>query len=148
MHRDREAILNCVDIELACRRLISAFAYHVDHRHPEDAARLFAEDASFERKGEVLHGREAILQAQRDRPAGLVTRHVCAEPHIEVLDAGNARAVTYFQIYRGVAEPGATGVLPLHGPEVVGQFEDSFRLTPEGWRIHSRRARAVFRQSA
>lgn len=130
----------------ACQCLIAAFAHYVDSRQPERAAQLFTEDATFERKGEVLRGQSEILAAQRARPSGGVVRHVCAAPHLEMVDASHMRGVTYFQIYRGSGD--GQSVLPMTEPEVLGQFEDEFVLTPQGWRIRSRRARGVFRKVA
>lgn len=130
----------------ACQRLVSAFAHHVDHREAEKVVQLFTADGTFERRGEVLRGQQEIRAAQGKRPAGVVVRHVCAPSHLEVIDAGRVRGVTYFQIFRATGS--ADQVLPLPQPEVLGQFEDEFVMTPEGWRIQARRALGIFRHGA
>lgn len=138
------------EIVAACERLALDFAWHVDHRNAEDVAALFAPDAAFERKGEVLDGRDAIHAAQLKRPAGLVTRHVCANLRIDVLDAEHARGTHYFLLYRhdhaaAGTEPGKPA--PLGPPETVGEYHDDYRLTAEGWKIARRAAKAAFRRT-
>lgn len=130
----------------ACQRLVSAFAHHVDHRDAEKVVQLFAEDGTFERRGEILRGQAEIRASQAKRPPGVVVRHVCAPSHLELIDAEHARGVTYFQIFR--ANGSSNEVLPMPHPEVLGQFEDEFVLTPAGWRIQARRARGIFRHGA
>lgn len=131
-----------------CQALVTAFAHHVDHFDAEKVVGLFTPDATFERKGEVLRGQAEIRAAQARRPAGAVVRHVCAPSHIEVIDDRRARGTTYFQIYRGArTEATPTGPLPMPEPDVLGQFEDEFVLTSEGWRISARRARGIFRRA-
>lgn len=133
------------DIALACQRLIAAFAYHVDHRGADGAANVFAQDGTFERRGDVLQGREAIRASIQKRPAHVLTRHLCSPPHVEVIDAHNARAVTPFTLYRGEQQADAPNPIPVVPvPELVGEYEDSFQLTPEGWRIKARRAIVIF----
>lgn len=134
-----------LEIALACQRLIAAFAFHVDHQHADGAADLFAPDATFERRGELLVGQDAIRAAMRKRPASLMTCHLCGLPHVEVIDAHNARAVTPFTVYRRERVAGATSPVPMvSAPELIGEYEDSFQRTPQGWRIRTRRATARF----
>lgn len=132
-----------------CQGLVTAFAYYVDSFQGDKVVELFTPDGTFERKGEVLRGHNEIRAAQQRRTRETVVRHVCAPSHIEVIGAQRARGTTYFQIFRGSHPEGApTGVLPMPEPEVLGQFEDEFLLTPDGWKIQARRARGVFRRGA
>lgn len=137
-------------IVAACERLALDFAWHVDHRNAEQVAALFAADAGFERKGEVLQGREAILAAQRKRPAGVVTRHVCANLAVEAIDAEHARGVMYFLLYKhdhAAAGTDAGKPAPLGPPETLGEYHDEYLRTAEGWRIARRVAKGVFRRA-
>ncbi|MFM9982911.1 MAG: nuclear transport factor 2 family protein [Burkholderiales bacterium] len=136
-------------IVAACERLALDFAWHVDHRNAEDVVALFAPEASFERKGEVLKGRAEIRAAQLKRPAGLVTRHVCANLRIDVLDADHARGTHYFLLYRhdhAAAGSDAEKPAPLGQPETLGEYHDEFVRTAEGWKIARRVAKAAFRR--
>ena len=141
--------MNQTSVIAECQALVSAFAYHVDHFEGEKVVNLFTKDGIFERKGEVLKGQEEIRAAQGKRVKDVVVRHVCAPTHIELLDAEHARGNTYFQIFRAIRpEGGQPSVLPMPEAEVLGQFEDQFVLTSEGWRISARRARGIFRRGA
>ena len=138
------------EIVTACERLALDFAWHVDHRNIEEVVGLFTADASFERKGEVLKGRSEIHAAQMKRPAGLVTRHVCANLRIDVVDPTHARGTHYFLLYRhdhAAAGTVASAPAPLAQPETLGEYSDEYLLTTDGWRISRRVAKAAFRRA-
>lgn len=137
-----------VSIERECSRLALAFGLHVDMGEPERCAALFAETGTFERAGTVLRGRAAIVQALRGRAPGLRTRHHCLAPFIEVLDCENARGITYYTTYRHEAPDAIEGAAPLTGPDVIGEFHDTFVMTKDGWRIASRRSVPAFKRAA
>ncbi|WP_178133403.1 nuclear transport factor 2 family protein [Vineibacter terrae] len=137
-------------IILQCQRLAIDFARYVDQRNIEAAVGLFTEDAVFERKGEVLQGRDAIRAAQLRRPATLVTRHLCANIAVDVIDADHATGSVSFILFRhDHAEAGtdAARPAPLGLPETVGEYVDTYCRTPGGWRIARRVARAAFRRA-
>ncbi len=132
----------------ACQRLVTAFAVFVDSGQGERVVQLFTPDATFERRGERLEGHEQIRAAQTKRSPSNVTRHLCAPSHIELQGPDRATGITYFQLYRHVWPDGeAVGVGPLNPPEVIGQYHDEFRKTADGWRIHARVAKGVFRRA-
>ena len=109
------------------------FAYLVDHRRYEEVIGLFAPDGVFERPGLTADGPQAIREFLLSRPEGVKTRHVCAPPFFDHVDAGCARSITYVTIFHG---PGADDeAISVAGPAGVVEFHDSFRLTPDGWRI-------------
>ena len=61
-------------------------------------------------------------------------------------DSDTASAVTYLQLYRHDGEPGRR-ISPMAGlPEFVGEYHDTFRRTPDGWRFQTRRFVVVFAQ--
>lgn len=138
------------EIVAACERLALDFAWHVDHRNVDSVVALFAPDAAFERKGEILKGRAEIHAAQLKRPADLVTRHVCSNLRIDVLDADQATGSHYFLLYRhdhAAAGSDATKPAPLGQPETLGEYHDEFVRTEEGWKIARRVAKAAFRRA-
>jgi SnoaL-like domain len=129
-------ITDTLTIERACERLVLDFAYYSDHQQYESLAQLFAPDGVMHRpSGDPLTGHDAILQAYRARPAGRMTRHVCSNIRITVESADRARGMTYAVVYS------ATGLEKVE--ERIGEFEDDFVKTPEGWRFAVRRARFV-----
>lgn len=132
----------------ACQRLVTAFARFVDSGQGERVVQLFTPDATFERRGERLQGHAQIRAAQARRSPQVVTRHCCAPSHIELAGPGHATGVTCFQLYRHTWPDGEpVGVGPLNPPEVIGEYHDEFRRTADGWRIHARVARGIFRRA-
>jgi uncharacterized protein (TIGR02246 family) len=135
-----------IAIERACERLVLDFAHFSDHHNPDALVSLFTPDGRMERpSGDVLVGREAILKSYRARPAGRVTRHVCTNIRITVESADRALGLTYAIVYAANANKPPDGHfgIPAEPRQLVGEFEDEFLRTEEGWRIASRRARFV-----
>jgi ketosteroid isomerase-like protein len=122
--------------ERACERLVVDFAFFSDRQDYESLVELFAADGVMQRpNGDRLVGRDAILKAYQARPAGRMTRHVCTNIRISIESQDRARGFTYAVLYSGAAtEPTKSQ---------VGEFEDDFVRTPDGWRFQERRARFV-----
>ena len=128
--------METLTIERTCERLVLDFAYYSDHREYESLAELFASDGVMHRpNGDPLTGSDAILQAYRSRPAGRVTRHVCSNIRITVQSPDRARGITYAVVYSASGSEKAE--------ERIGEFEDEFVRTSEGWRFAVRRARFI-----
>lgn len=122
-------------IEQACVRLIVEYTHLVDHGEAARIADLFTDDGTCM----SAHGRPAIrkfLQARQDN-AGRMSRHVCTNTHVDVMDETSARGVTYLTLYRHDGEPGPR-VAPLLGPTLLGEYRDSFELASDGWRFKRR----------
>ncbi len=138
--------MDTLAIERACERLVLDSVYFTDSQNYVAFIRLFAANGTIRRpSGEPLAGREAILNSYLSRPAGRMTRHICTNIRITVESADHARGLSYAVVYSAnVDDPveGHFGVKadPRH---MVGEFEDEFVVTPEGWRFASRRARFV-----
>lgn len=141
MTEDQEAA-----IERACAKLAIAFTNHVDNRRPDEAAEVFAVDGEFERRGETLAGREVIRATLKARPATMLSRHLCANLAIDVVDENNARGVVSFAVYLHNFAEGEQGPAPLRDAEVVGEYHDVYVRTPEGWRIKRRNTTVAFRR--
>jgi uncharacterized protein (TIGR02246 family) len=135
-----------VSIERACERLVLDFAYFSDHQDYERLAALFTPDGTMTRPtGDALAGRDAILKSYQSRPVGRLTRHVCTNIRITVDSPDRASGLTYAVVYSANASrpPEAHFGIQADPRQLVGQFEDEFARTDEGWRIASRRARFV-----
>ncbi len=129
------------EIEARCTRLCTDFAWFVDHRDYAAVVDLFAEQGTFERGGEVLRGRDAILRAMHARPVEIDTRHVCTNIRIDTVSPQEATGVAYLLLFRG---PAAQPAGAASQPALVAEFHDRYRATPQGWKIVSRIAKAVF----
>jgi len=135
-----------ISIERACERLVLDFAYYSDRQEYEALAALFTRDGTMVRPtGDSLAGRDAILKAYQSRGAGRITRHVCTNIRIVVDSVDRARGLTYAVVYAANANqpPEAHFGIRMEPRQLVGEFEDEFVRTDEGWRIASRRARFV-----
>ena len=135
-----------MSIERSCERLVLDFAHFSDSRDYEALAKLFVEDAVLTRpSGDPLTGRAAILESYRSKPAGRITRHVCTNVRITVDSESSAKGLTYavvFSANAGETPEGHFGV-KADTRQLIGEFEDEFVLTGEGWKFKSRRARFV-----
>src|SRR5262249_5934164 len=109
-------------------------------------AALFTSDGTMVRPtGDALVGRDAILMSYQSRPAGRITRHVCTNIRITVDSHDRAHGLTYAVVYSANANrpPEAHFGIQADPRQLIGEFEDEFVLSEDGWRIASRRARFV-----
>ncbi len=133
-------------IERACTRLVLDAVAANDGGDFEAFAALFTPDGILRRpSGEPLHGREAIAASYGTRPASRITRHVVSNVRIDVESSAAARGLSYVVLYAadGDAAPDRHFGVPADPRTLVGEFEDRFVLTGEGWRIAERDARFV-----
>ncbi|MEM6627779.1 MAG: nuclear transport factor 2 family protein [Pseudomonadota bacterium] len=133
-------------IQNACIELSTKFAFHVDHGDAEAVAALFAQDGVFSREGALLEGAEGVLNALKRRPPTRVTRHVCTNILVDVVDENTATGNTYFLLYEGEDPDQSGAALPLTTPVTVGEYQDQFVRTEQGWKIARRDALGVFRR--
>jgi hypothetical protein len=136
--------LEILTIERACERLVLDFVDRSDRRDHEGLAALFTPDACLVRpNGESLTGRAAIFESYKSRPAGRITRHICTNIRITVLSAERARGMSYAVVYSANESEPPIGHFGLKADarQLVGEFEDEFVRTPDGWRFSNRRCR-------
>jgi hypothetical protein len=125
------------ECEAACTRLCIDFAHFVDTREYDSLAGLFTEEGTFERRGEVLRGRQSILGGMQARPADVITRHVCTNIRIQPQADGSARGNCYLLLFH------ATSGEPSAAP-TVAEYSDVYVLEAGSWRIQSRVAALAF----
>ncbi|GAA4025124.1 nuclear transport factor 2 family protein [Streptomyces plumbiresistens] len=130
------------EVEAACRRLVVAFAHHLDHREFDRVAALFTEDGVWDRHGERLVGPSRILALLDQRPASQLERHVMTTIHVTQQSPHECAATSYAMIFRAEATPGHPATVA--GPVAVGEFHDRFRLTDSGWRLSFKTSEPVF----
>lgn len=132
-------------IEQECRNLITALVHHYDHGEADRAAALFVPDGLWVKAGVPYQGRAAIVASFAKQPTTLVLRHFTSNVLVDVHDGENASAVTYYLAFvgdRGQSAPDAE--IPIELPRSLGEWNDTFVLTSEGWRIARREGRRVF----
>lgn len=138
-----EALRTQARVRAACRDTVERAARLADHPDPAGLAQLFTEDAELQRpQGEWLQGRQAIQAAYAARPAHRLTRHLVAGCVVDLLDDHHAHALSTVLLCTGSLDDavGPQG-RPLHGPVIVGEFDDLLQAGADGvWRIARRRA--------
>jgi hypothetical protein len=129
----------------SCQALAIAFVNGLDKRRYDETAALFTDDGVFDRWGQIIAGRNALRQWMDTRPVDIVTRHVCTNFEARRVGEDSAQGSILFTFYRAQAglDPGP---LPLIGPEMIGEYVDQFRRTPDGWRIARRQVVIEFQR--
>ncbi len=138
--------LEILEIERECERLVLDFVYYSDRQDYEALARLFAPDGVMSRpSGDPLVGRDAILKSYQSRPAGRMTRHISTNIRIHVESRSRATGISYAVVFSANAGAPPTDHFGIQADprQLIGEFEDEFVLTDDGWRIAARRARFV-----
>lgn len=137
-----------VVIERACERLIYEFAEAIDLRNDSHLASLFTEDATYARPTDpntIITGRDVIVRTFEARPGGRVTRHLCTNVRVTVDSATRAHSISRVVLIAGPSEPAAHPQFGYKADarQLVGEFDDEFVKTAEGWRFSSRRGRVI-----
>jgi ketosteroid isomerase-like protein len=136
-------------IERACERLVQAYCHLTDHGRAAEVAELFTEDGVWVSAENTMSGRAGIQRGflRRQENAARMSRHVCSNLLIEVMDSDTAKGVVYLTLYRHDGEPGRL-LSPLEGPIMVGEYSDTFVRTADGWRFKRRDVTICFSREA
>jgi len=134
-------------IERECQRVLMRSVNVFDQGDYRGFAELFAPDGVFVRANqpdEPLVGREAILNALLARPAGRLSRHLCTNIEIDVIDENRAVGRCYLLLYTAnAADPAPAGGRQADPVQRLGEYRDEYVRTDEGWRIARREGKAV-----
>jgi len=109
----------------------------IDSQNYEGVVELFSDDAISEVGGIRLEGKDAIRTRLMKRRNDLVSRHVLTNILINVESADAASGITYLTLFRTYDETRE----PIQGavqPAMVGQYNDKFVRTSQGWKIAER----------
>jgi hypothetical protein len=118
-------------IILSCTRLAHQFCVFADRPDAGLSAELFAEDGVFERGEARAEGRAAIREMFLARPPQMLTRHAITTSVIDVVGPDRATGRHYCLVH--VSGPDIKRTAPI-----FRDYQDSYRLTSEGWKIASR----------
>src|SRR5262249_44389549 len=132
-------------IERACERLVTEYCHFVDHGEAAKIADQFTDDGVWASGAVMRNGRAEIAAAfakRQDNPAR-ISRHVCCNLLVNVIDEDNATGVVYLTLYRQDGEVGRRSA-PSDVPDIVGEYRDVFVRTRGGWRFKRRDLVASF----
>lgn len=134
-------------IEWECRQLALRFTAHCDRQEWRAACGMLTEDAVFARPTDPdkpLVGREAILAAFEARPAVRITRHICTNLIVTARSDTEATGHLYALLYTGDSRNDDGDVTIADERQLVGEFQDEYVRTEDGWRIAKRVGKIVF----
>ena len=91
-----------ISIERECERLVTAYCHLVDHGEAAKIADLFTEDGVWTSPEFTANNREEVRAAmtQRQENANRMSRHVCNNFQLDVIDDDHAEGVVYLTLYR------------------------------------------------
>ncbi len=140
--------LKVLDIELACTRLVNEFAVFNDSNRFQELADLFTEDARYARPiapDAFIVGKADILASFEARPRDRVGRHLITNVIITVESETRASGFCYVTLYSGSTGHKAEKFgLQAQASQFVGEYRDSFVLTPAGWKFAERKGCIIF----
>lgn len=126
-------------IERDCERLVTAYCQFVDHGQADRVPDLFAENGTWCGPGAKMTGQKELRDgfASRQADAMVMSRHICNNLLVEVIDEDHATGCAYLTLYRHEGKP-SRRVSPLDGPLLVGEYRDRFVRTDTGWKFETR----------
>ena len=132
-------------IERECERLVMAYCHYIDGGRAKDVADLFSDDGIWVSVDREVIGRDAIAKVFLDRQnqSGRVSRHICTNLLIDVIDQNKATGVVYVTLFRHDGPPDRKSS-PSGVPTVIGEYRDSFVRTKDGWRFQARMVKIDF----
>jgi hypothetical protein len=134
-----------VVIEQACTRLVLESIAANDRQDYAAFAALFTSDGLLHRpNGAPLCGYDEIVESYRTRPRNRITRHICTNILVHVDSPHAAHGMTYVVLYSADALNSDKHFgAKCDSRTLIGELEDNFKMTMDGWRIAERRAKFV-----
>lgn len=124
-----------IEDRLAIEELVTEYAWLLDHRRWHDVAGLCTEDAVLFIRGREILGAAGLAEwaDYRAQKKSRRTQHQMTLLRLEQVEsdvvAGTAALVLH------VAKTGGSGTYV----DLVGEYEDQYARTPDGWRFRRRR---------
>lgn len=141
--------LQTLMIERACARLVSEYCHFVDHGEAARLADQFTEDGVWAWREAVMEGQAAIRRGfqQRQGNTARMSRHVCSNLKLDIVDADHVEGVVYLTLFRHDGDPDRL-TSPAGPPDMIGEYRDRFRRTADGWRFERRELVVSFERPA
>jgi hypothetical protein len=139
---DPLSVVERIEIERACERLIYTYGRLLDLGDLSAAADCFAEAGSMARPmapDQIIQGREAIRASLLTRPRELLTKHLATNIVIEVDSRDAAHGLSYLTMVSTVPPDGAKPPFISQGPLYFGEFQDRFVCENGAWKFLERR---------
>lgn len=134
-----------LEIHHACLKLATRYCHVIDHGEGSKVADLFTEDGVWTSVENTMDGKDAIragFTARQDNKARM-SRHVCHNFLLDIESETRAQGCVYLTLYRVDGDPDRKWS-ELNGPNLVGEYRDTFVKTEKGWLIERRETVANF----
>lgn len=134
-------------IEWECRQLALRFTALSDRQEWRAACALLTDDAIFARPTDPdnpLVGRKAIQAAFEARPPTRITRHICTNLVTTARSESQVFGQLYALLYMGDKSNDNNSVIVADDKQLIGEFEDDYVRTENGWRIAKRVGKIIF----
>lgn len=132
----------------SCEQLMMRAVYLFDNKKWQAYAELFTPDGVLTQGSQPdkkLQGRSEIIKVLSKRPSSRLTRHICTNVIIDVLDYNNAKGKCYVVLYASdLSEPESAMGRPTNSPCRIGEYFDTYVRTDDGWRIVERSGTLLF----
>src|SRR5450759_1230854 len=91
-------------ITFTVQRVVHDFFRSLDDCQYEALTALMAPDGVWYRQGKELRGLSMVMEAMKERPAGLTTRHIVSNFAVDIADQNHATASHYLTVFAHTAE--------------------------------------------
>ena len=138
---DPLSLLDRIEIERACERLIHAYGRALDLGDMDAAANCFAEHGSMARPmtpDQIVRGREAIRASLATRPKTLLTKHLATNVVIDIETREAATGLSYLTMIACSPSSEARPPFEAPGPLYFGEFRDRFVRVAGEWKFLER----------
>jgi ketosteroid isomerase-like protein len=124
-----------IEDRLAIERLVTEYAWLLDHRRWDDVAGLCTEDAVLFIRGREIVGRKGLAEwaEYRAQKKSRRTQHQMTLLRLEPVDPDVVTGTAALVLH--VAKTGGSGTYV----DLVGEYQDEYTRTPDGWRFRRRR---------
>jgi hypothetical protein len=134
-------LIERIEIERACERLVHAYGRALDVGDMDAAANCFAEAGAMARPmtpHQIVRSREAIRASLATRPKSLLTRHLATNVTIDVENRDAASGFSYLTMIACSPIAGVEPPFEAPGPLYFGEFRDRFVRVDGEWKFLER----------
>ncbi len=124
-------------IEHDCTRLSLDYSFFADSHQMDAWAALFAEDAEMHLLGQQHKGRAAIRASVNANNPDMASIHKLHNIRIDVVSPTEAHGTVGVSLFVAPKKDGVGQAKDL-APVIMGNYQDTYRKTAEGWRFASR----------
>lgn len=124
-----------IEDRLAIEGLVTEYAWLLDHRRWDDVAGLCTDDAVLFIRGREIVGKAGLAEwaAYRAQKKSRRTQHQMTLLRLEQTEPDVVRGTAALVLH--VAKTGGSGTYV----DLVGEYQDEYQRTPDGWRFRRRR---------